>query len=219
VRIFCKGEPVTFATRAEHLWKEALARAIPVATSDSKGYIGVSLRFVVSSLKHNGHSFDLDNLTEPVFSVLVNKKGYFEGRRPSIMWWKAEKRVDTPAGVEILLHRSVPSVHFKGMKVFEGHYTGPLPESAKDRTLSNWLLSKVAKSVSSDGMFSVYLSFPEKTNIADIATGPVKSTIDCLWPLIGGQPGAPEDWRVEELVVEKTKGLTGEKVRIEIWSG
>jgi len=30
----------------------------------------------------------------------------------------------------------------------------------------------------------------------------VKATIDCLWPIIGGKPRTPEDWRIEELMVE-----------------
>ncbi len=40
-------------------------------------------------------------------------------------------------------------------------------------------------------------------NIGDIATGRVKSVIDCLYPILGGVVGAPEDWRITSLYVEK----------------
>ena len=40
-------------------------------------------------------------------------------------------------------------------------------------------------------------------NLGDSATGVVKSTIDCLYPLLGGTTGAPDDWKVDNLLGEK----------------
>src|SRR5262249_26357590 len=40
-------------------------------------------------------------------------------------------------------------------------------------------------------------------NIGDLATGPVTATLDCLYPVLGGVAGAPEDWRIVGLYVEK----------------
>ncbi len=42
-------------------------------------------------------------------------------------------------------------------------------------------------------------------NLGDIATGKVKSIIDCLYPVIGGNMGSPEDWRID--ILEVTKGI------------
>lgn len=58
----------------------------------------------------------------------------------------------------------------------------------------------------------------EKVNIGNIASGSVKSLIDCLYPILGGRLGAPDDWRVDILQVEKgVQGLLSDSVRISIW--
>jgi hypothetical protein len=49
----------------------------------------------------------------------------------------------------------------------------------------------------------IHQIFPDRINRGEIATGAVKAIIDCLWPIIGGKPRAPEDWRIEELMVER----------------
>jgi len=38
-------------------------------------------------------------------------------------------------------------------------------------------------------------------NIGEISAGTVKSTIDCLWPIIGGKGGAPDDWRIKDMLI------------------
>ena len=88
--------------------------------------------------------------------------------------------------------------------IFEGHYDGPLPSRATDVGIPNWLNSLGCKeSMHGDDGLGVHLRFSSRINIGDVATGPVKSVIDCLYPILGGTAGAPEDWRVHALVVEK----------------
>jgi len=72
----------------------------------------------------------------------------------------------------------------------------------------------------SEGQYLILLRFDNsKINIGDIATGKVKTTIDNLYPVIGGVCGQPEDWRVNILLqVEKcSTGSGGAGVHISIW--
>ena len=58
----------------------------------------------------------------------------------------------------------------------------------------------------------------QKLSIASLSDGKVKHIIDCLYPLIGGKKGAPEDHRIVELyVVKSVPGLNNDQVQITIW--
>lgn len=204
MKLWIRGNPATFATVAEDRWKEILRRHIlpPLQTQDP-GKGGIILIFHLASFTRNGQAFDIDNLVEPVFSILINEKGYFKGRRTNIRWWYAKKEKDSDEGLEIEISSCPPEIS-RGRIIIDEVYTGPLPESAKSKDLPAWLKSKNIKPI--EGRFSLYLKFPEKINIGDIATGRVKHTIDCLYPIIGGDEKSPEDWRIEELIVEKGGG-------------
>lgn len=67
--------------------------------------------------------------------------------------------------------------------------------------------------------FAVLLRFGDpQINLGDIATGRVKALIDGMFPLLGGEIGKPEDWRIKSLAVEKgTLDLTPNSVSITIW--
>ena len=42
--------------------------------------------------------------------------------------------------------------------------------------------------------------------------------IDCLYPILGGPPGDPEDWRIDVLQVEKDiKDLEADVVAVTAW--
>lgn len=59
--------------------------------------------------------------------------------------------------------------------------------------------------------------FREASGNLRLKNSSVKSTIDCLYPIIGGKKGSPEDWRVDFLEVEKgVQDLDEDSVRIEI---
>ena len=74
VQIFVAGEPTGFARKGEDDWKRTLIDNIGPPTMSGAEF-GVSLHFGVSSLIVNGQPFDLDNMCEPVFSILVNTCG------------------------------------------------------------------------------------------------------------------------------------------------
>lgn len=64
----------------------------------------------------------------------------------------------------------------------------------------------------SDYFYFVRLVFDDANlNIGDISTGVAKSTIDCLYPVIGGTVGSPEDWRISVLQVEKRRNYDERK--------
>jgi hypothetical protein len=53
------------------------------------------------------------------------------------------------------------------------------------------------------GAIAVDLEFAGPVNLGDIATGRLKNVIDCLYPVIGGRPGAPNDARIT--LIEATR--------------
>ncbi len=212
------GVPVTFATAGESLWKRELETKLPAPTV--KTFNGVRLKFILPTLTPHNHPVDIDNLCEPVFSVLVGKLGWFDTKRPNIKWWRATKVSGKPTGVKLVLEtRSAPEmVKEFGQPFFIYH--GAIPEKASDTVIpENIKPVKPLRKPQINDRYMVRLQFGgSKINIGDIATGKVKTIIDGLYPLIGGNPGAPEDWRIHVLQVEK--GVTFVKegyVFISIW--
>ena len=94
-----------------------------------------------------------------------------------------------------------------GRTLFNGTYRGELPRAASDTRFAAWLLDSGCRVSKPLGSFAISLSFgTDRINLGDIATGPVKAVIDNLYPIIGGAPGGPEDWRINRLFVRK--GIT-----------
>ena len=212
MHLFIEGEPSTFATTSEKIWKQRLALCVPLL-QEKKRYKGIALRFTLSTPFRHNQPFDLDNLVEPVLSVLISKKGYFSGKRTNLEWWYARKDIGNPAGVEIEIFEGKPSIDIKGKEIFNGEYSGELPKSATSKGLPQWLISFGFRERRCE-RFGIHLIFPERVNIGEISTGTVKSTIDCLWPIIGGKGGAPEDWRIDELLVERQLGYNSLRLKV-----
>ncbi len=98
-----QGEPATFATSGEASWKERLLECAPPPALAGRE-TGMDLRFSVSSLRRNGQPFDVDNLCDPVFVVVIRKAGWFGGRKTGLSWWSATKRLGQPPGCQIAIH-------------------------------------------------------------------------------------------------------------------
>ncbi len=215
------GEPATFATKRERPWKEAIRQAIPEGESCCQSG-GMLLDFHVQSSQRGGHSFDVDNMCEPVFSAVINQLGWLGGRRPNLMWFRARRLLKTPAGCVTRLEQgSAPLFSPDGLRlVFEGVYRGPLAKSGTAPELPAWLAELPSVPSATNKSVGIKLSFAgTKVNLGDIATGTVKSTIDCLDPLLGGTAGAPDDWKVNALQCEKgAADAPAEGVLIEVWS-
>ena len=218
---FIAGLPATFATKGEIPWKQTLTRSIE--DPGDQAFIGVRLSFTLPTLEPKGHHLDVDNLCEPVFSILINARGFFKGRRPNLLWWEATKERGEKCGVRVILEQlqSGGLTLDLGGPSFNYLYSGTLPSSATDPDIPNWLSSLgVCKAVGGSGRFALQLDFLNpRVNLGDIATGKVKAIIDCLYPLLGGGKGKPEDWRIDRLLA--TKGFSGDSagaVRIALWN-
>lgn len=199
------GEPATFATAGETSWKARLRESTPPPALAGRE-TGMELRFSVSSLRRNGHPFDVDNLCDPVFVVVIRKTGWFGGRKTGLSWWSAAKRVGEPPGCQIAIHEERTISLPTQSPFWDENYSGPMPKKATSPELPRWALDlRVARAVDWIPESCVlYLGFADpNVNIGEIATGRVKSAVDCLYPWLGGTAKAPEDWRVETLVVER----------------
>ena len=195
------GEPATFATKKEEKWKKVLESELTgIISRECKG---VSLDFVLSTLAPNGHPLDIDNLCEPVFSVLCGKLGWFAGR-PNIKYWSACKSVGTSTGVYIKVSNFEFNMDKHLTVVFDSVYSGVLPKKATDINFIKWVEQKVATDMQRRERYSMKIEFGGlAVNIGEIATGKVKSIIDCMVPVLGGKCGAPEDWRIDRLAVSR----------------
>lgn len=202
------GRPATFATRGEAPWRAALAAAVPPPSAGAAR--GMRFEFVLESLMRNGQPFDLDNLCDPVFSVVINGMGWCGGRRPNMFWWHATRAVGRPTGLRLTMesHPGPAAWPERSEPVLDAIYAGPLPRSATDPAVPHWLEGLgLTAPLHSDRRFSVRLQFGgPRVNIGEVSTGTVKSLLDCLYPVLGGRAGAPEDWRVDCLHVEKAVG-------------
>ncbi|MBC2726966.1 hypothetical protein [Desulfosporosinus sp.] len=219
--IWVGGVPATYATKAERPWKDCLSDTVTLTPQSEVGYTGLDLRFILPTFAPKGHPLDVDNLCEPVFSVLIGKLGWFQGKRPNLRWWHATKAEGISYGVQITAIKAVmyDTEDGLGKPIFDSVYTGDLPSKATDTQLPIWISRLKTNPIKKDSRFVVRLLFGnEKINIGDIATGKVKSLIDCLYPIIGGISGNPEDWRIDSLIVHKgISTLQHDSVRISIW--
>jgi hypothetical protein len=193
-----KGIPAPWANSGETKWKEAMRHQVPAA-GDTSGLKGLVMEF-----GYRGRG-DLDNLCEPVFSVVVNEKKWFGGRRSNIEWWLASKDSKRTGCKIVASSDDSPPVEF-GKLMFEGKYKGTLPRRAKNEPMLDWMKKNYVERPI-EKMVGVELGFEGYgVNLGDISTGPVKSCIDCLQPILGGPEGNPDDGRISDLLVKRIKG-------------
>jgi hypothetical protein len=152
-------------------------------------------------------------LLDPVLSVVVNRLGWCGGRRPNLARIRAQKDYRGPSGARVTLERGPPTWPPAGVGavVVDGSYGGDLPRSARDETFAGWVPAVAIGTVRTRAAVRLTFSTPT-VNLGEAATGPVKPLLDCLWPVLGGTPVAPEDWRVRVLLLEK--GVEGEGVGV-----
>jgi len=218
---FVQGRPATFATRGEVRWKECIATQIPNPSLNGSEK-GIVLDFRLSSLAPMGHPLDVDNLCEPVFSILINKIGWFGGSRSNLIWWDATKQESKEIGCRMEVHtegkRPVPQVS----PMWSGVYDGSMPHHAKSIELAQWAwnLRDGAHSSLIPDSCTAHLAFGgDRVNLGAISSGGIKAFIDCLYPLIGGIQGTPDDHRISRLILEKkVPKLKAGQVRVKIWA-
>ena len=67
--------------------------------------------------------------------------------------------------------------------------------------------------------FLVVMRFGNRhLNLGDVSTGKIKHIIDGLYPLVGGMPGRPDDWRISAMAVEKgSRDLLPQSISVTVW--
>ena len=200
---FVSGRPAPFATAGERPWKDALAAQLRTATPDrAAGFI--ELDFAVAPAVGYARGADLDNFCEPVFSVVANRIGWFGGSRPNIRAFRARKRLADETGCRILITANRwDGTWVDGIELLNDVAPGLLPMSARDEPFAGWVAGTMVRPAGLTKDVGVELRFPGPINLGDIATGRIKNIIDCLYPVLGGAPGKPNDARVT--VLEATK--------------
>lgn len=213
------GTPATFATSGEASWKTILRSQIPVATAKGPE-CGAIMDFKLLTLAPNGRPLDVDNLVEPVFAILVGQARWFGGARPGMAWWSATKQVGMPTGCDLTLSAAARPSLPTGAPTLDEVYKSTLPRSATSPEVAIWATSIAARpGFVRPSTCAVYLGFGSPTvNLGDISTGVVKSFVDCLYPILGGRAGYPEDHRVDHLIVEKSApGIATDSVAVQFW--
>ncbi len=214
--VWVPGAPSVWGTPGEAPWRETLGKCIPPPSNELQAD-GVVLRYTVESMERAGQPFDLDNMCEPVFRVLVNGMGYFRGARPNIRWWAASRELGNPEGCSIAFCTRSRIELGNGRVVLVGVYRGDVPTSATDTCFADWI---EATQPDTGGALTercaVALMFGnDRVNIANVSTGPTKPIIDNLYPIVGGTAGDPEDWRIDRLFVSKGhSGLSEDQILI-----
>ena len=213
-KIIISGEPFTFATPGEMPWRQTMMESIP-ENKDGK-YSGVELKFHYVPSVHK-QPLDVDNLCEPVFTILVGKKKYFGGKRGNIQWFKAEKIQDVSGKLELKLFEKTPEMQMNFV-VFDEIYQGVFPKSATDVEFAEFVKNNTKERLRKDDECMVKIQFNSNdVNIGNISSGTVKPIIDCLYPVLGGVSGDPDDHVIRTLLVEKgISSIPQEKVRITI---
>jgi hypothetical protein len=193
---FIAGRPAPFATAGERPWKEAIAVSLASFAPSAKGSF-LELDFAVEPAVGYARGADLDNFSEPVFSVLANQLGWFGGRRSNIRAFRARKTLAEPTGcrVRISIERWRDS-WVEGLSLLDAVSVGPLPRGARDDAFAMWVEKAMVRAADPDADLAVELRFSGPVNLGDIATGRLKNVIDCLYPVLGGRPGAPNDARI-----------------------
>lgn len=216
LRLWIDGPPAAFAGgEPERRWRQTLQSALEPHAPDPAAR-GLRVSFALPPPAPGRPGADLDNLLDPLLSVLVNRVGWFSGRRPAIDFiWATKSAADRP-GCELELLRRPPGSPIGEPVLIDDLYEGPPPLSARDESLAAWVREHLV-APPPGGSFGVALRFGDPpVNLGDAATGRAKPVIDCLWPALGGTPGAPHDHLVRELRLSRDATLAG--VQIALWS-
>lgn len=215
LRLRVDGRPAAFAGgEPERRWRQTLQSALAPPAPDPAAR-GLRAAFALPPPAPGRPGADLDNLLEPLLSVLVNRVGWFAGRRPAIEFiWATKSPADRP-GCELELLRQPLGSPIGAPVLIDEVYENPPPLSARDEPLAAWVRERLV-APPPGGSFGVALCFGDpRVNLGDAATGRAKPVIDCLWPALGGTPGAPHDHLVRELRMSRDATLAG--VRIALW--
>lgn len=178
--------------------------AVPVAPVTHAGE-GLYADFRIAPPTPKSPGYDLDNLLDPVFSVVINSRGWFGGRRPNLRWVAARKSSARETGVYVAVLADPPDLwvepHVEAG--LDDVYPDHLPSSAAVQDYSTWVQSHMVRPLPG-GPVGIAIDFADNhVNLGDVGTGRAKVLIDGMWPVLGGQHGRPDDGRVAALIMRK----------------
>ena len=218
LRLRVDGQPAASATAGELPWKEMVAATVDGIAFDPAGTV-LALEFVVAARPGYPQGPDIDDLCDPVIATLVGRLGWFGGKRPAIQGLWARKRVGPRTGCEISVFAGWQQVALGNVPVLlDATWTDELPRSGRDLVFAQWVGRELRGLPSPGSRIAVRLAFSGRMNVAEIATGRVKNVVDCLWPILGGTPGAPADDRVSILAATQRDATAGGTVRVTVIS-
>ena len=122
-----------------------------------------------------------------------------------MVWWMASKGPSTN-GCGVKVSQDTSPETLSGETVFSGVYRGPIPRRAINEPMIDWVRSSYDGGYVGAGAGVELVFCGWDVDLGDVATGPVKSCIDCLQPVIGGPVGNPDDWKIGRLQVAKENG-------------
>src|SRR4051794_30961666 len=128
----------TVLRAGEAMWKEHLRQAVPEASPEGLRLTAANIHFVLRGDPHLPP--DLDNLSDPVLSVVVNRLRWCGGGRGALCWLGLTKQTGDVAGCQIQVGQPPVAGELPGKVVFAAVYDGPLPRRATDDALPTWLL-------------------------------------------------------------------------------
>jgi len=197
--------PVGYSSgAAERAWKAQIMSAVPVApVTHAGGGLFADFRIAPPTAKSPG--YDLDNLLDPMFSVMINSRGWFGGRRPNLRWVAARKKAAGETGVYLAVLEDPPDLWVESrVEVgLDNVYHDHLPNLAAVADYTTWVQRHMVRRLPS-GPVGIEIDFADNhVNLGDVGTGRAKVLIDGMWPVLGGQRGAPDDRRVAALILRK----------------
>ncbi|MHB1447006.1 MAG: hypothetical protein ACYCZV_15325 [Acidimicrobiales bacterium] len=158
---------------------------------------------MVGSWLRGGHRFDLDNLVDPVLGAV----GLPVAERASV--W-ATVAVGATSGVAIAT--DVPPD--PPADAIALHIAAPPTRSVRREERLAELAEAIA--LEGDGAVGCYLTLGADTRGLIFGfEGPIKPTIDALWPLLGGTARAPADHRIRDLRVRRDP--EGRGIAVALW--
>lgn len=194
--VFVAGEPALLLSRDELAWREAVREAVAAKVF---GGLTCVRRLVV---RRGGNRFELDNLVDPVLTAV--------GARPSdhtSLW--ATVDAGSEPGVEIAEQRPLSP---------PGSAVAVKLESAPQRSVRT--TERLAELVEhaplvGDEPCGCFLTLGRDTaGVVFGFEGPIKPTIDALWPHLGGAAHSPADHRIRDLRVSRDESQTGALVAL-----
>ncbi len=103
-----------------------------------------------------------------------------------IQWFRASKILAIKSGCNFKISDSIEppkSVYYKNL-IYSEVYSGNLPKSATDIGFISWIKENYTH-IKINSSFYLKIEFNSSSvNLGDIATGKVKSIIDCLYPIM-----------------------------------